>query len=109
MTTPISAIAPISSISGIGAVGGVGATSATSAAGAASGTNFATALGNSLQQVSNAQTTASNYAIEAATGQLTDPAQYTVAATQATLMTQLAATIQSKAVTAFNTIMGMQA
>src|SRR5579875_2363808 len=106
MTTPISAIAPIGAIS---PVGGVGATSATSAAGATSGGDFATALGNSLQQVSNAQTTASNYAIEAATGQLTDPAQYTVAATQATLMTQLAATVQSKAVTAFNTIMGMQA
>jgi hypothetical protein len=29
--------------------------------------------------------------------------------TQAQLMTQLVATVQSKAVTAFNTIMGMQA
>ena len=29
--------------------------------------------------------------------------------TQAQLMTQLATTVQSKAVTAFNTIMGMQA
>ena len=32
-----------------------------------------------------------------------------VAMTQAQLMTQLATTVQSKAVTAFNTIMGMQA
>ena len=41
--------------------------------------------------------------------QLVDPAQLTIATTKAQLMTQMATAIQSKAVTAFNTIMSMQA
>lgn len=75
----------------------------------ARGVDFAGALGRGLDQVAGAQANADHLAVQAATGQLVDPAQYTIAATEATLMTQLAASIQSKAVVAFNTIMGMQA
>ena len=103
MTAPISAIAPI------GGLGSVGAAAPATAAGGASGSGFAAELGKGLDAVSGAQNTADNLAIQAATGQSIDPAAYTIAATQATLMTQLAATVQSKAVAAFNTIMGMQA
>ncbi len=101
MTTPIAAI------SAIGALGGASPVSAAPASGAAasSGSSFASAL----DAVSSAQSNAENLAVQAATGTLTDPAAYTVAATQATLMTQLATTIESKAVQAFNTVMGMQA
>ena len=101
MTTPISAISAIS------ALGGASPVSAASASGtaASSGSSFASAL----DAVSSAQSNAENLAVQAATGTLTDPSAYTVAATQATLMTQLATTIESKAVQAFNTVMGMQA
>ena len=106
MTAPISAIGAIAPI---GATTGTTATASASAAGSATGGDFATMLSNGLDQVSSAQASAENLAVQAATGQLTDPAQLTIATTQATLMTQLATTLQSKAVTAFNTIMGLQA
>jgi flagellar hook-basal body complex protein FliE len=105
VTTPISAISAIGALS---SVAPAGAASGADAA-ASSGSDFASALGQGFDAVSSAQNNAENLAVQAATGTLTDPAQYTVAATQATLMTQLATTIESKAVAAFNTIMGMQA
>lgn len=100
---PISAIAPVGSL---GSVGSVGAASGASATG---GANFAAELGKGLDAVSGAQNNADSLAVQSATGGLVDPAAYTIAATQASLMTQLATTVQSKAVAAFNTIMGMQA
>jgi flagellar hook-basal body complex protein FliE len=77
--------------------------------GGTSGGDFANALGKGMDSVDSVQHNADNLAIQAATGQQIDPAAITVAMTQAQLMTQLAATVQSKAVSAFNTIMGMQA
>ena len=109
MTSPISPIGPIGPISSAGAVSPTSATTGADAVGGTSGTDFSTALGKGLDTVSAAQTNADNLAIQAATGAPIDPAAVTVAMTQAQLMTQLVATVQSKAVTAFNTIMGMQA
>jgi flagellar hook-basal body complex protein FliE len=94
---PISAITPLA------------APTASPAVSAATGGDFASALGRGLDAVSSSQARADDLAIQAATGTLTDPAQLTIAATQAGLATQLATTLQSKAIAAFNTIMGMQA
>jgi flagellar hook-basal body complex protein FliE len=102
-------IAPIGSVAPLSGLGATAASTAAPAAGGASGASFATELAHGLDAVSGAQATADNLAVQAATGTLTDPAQYTIAATQASLMTQLATTLESKAVNAFNTIMGMQA
>lgn len=99
---------PIGPISGIAPLSGVTSATATPAAGG-SGANFASALGQGLDAVNGAQTHANDLAVQAATGTLTDPAQLTIATTQAGLATQLATTLQSKAIAAFNTIMGMQA
>lgn len=104
--TPISAIAPVGALA---PVGGVGAAAGATAAPAAGGADFAAQLGHGLDAVSNAQSNADSLAVQAATGQPIDPAALTIAATQASLMTQLASTVQSKAVAAFNQIMGMQA
>jgi flagellar hook-basal body complex protein FliE len=104
MTAAIGAIGAIAPIGGAGSV-----TAAIPAAGSSSGASFAAELGRGLDAVQGAQTNADGLAVQAATGTLTDPAQYTIAATQATLMTQMATTLENKAVTAFNTIMGMQA
>jgi flagellar hook-basal body complex protein FliE len=61
---------------------------------------------DSLQQT---QATAEDLGTQAATGQLTDPAQYMIASTQAQLTTELTVALRNKAVDAFNEIMRMQA
>jgi flagellar hook-basal body complex protein FliE len=97
---PIGAIAPISAPTLPTAVGGPAASG---------GSDFAAALGQGLDAVSGAQSNAANLAVQAASGQSVDPSAYMIASTQASLMTQLATTVQSKAIAAFNTVMGMQA
>jgi flagellar hook-basal body complex protein FliE len=106
MTVP--AIAAISSIPSF-STSGVGATTAASGTGATSGTDFASSLGKGLDQLQGMQNNADSLAVQAATGDLTDISSYTIAATQASLATQLVSTVRSKAVDAFNEIMGMQA
>lgn len=101
---PIGTIAPVSTVGGAAAAGNV-----ISAGQSASSASFASALADGLDAVQGAQTQANQLAVQAATGHLVDPAQLTIATTKAQLMTQMATTIQSKAVTAFNTIMSMQA
>jgi flagellar hook-basal body complex protein FliE len=118
MTSPISAISSLgsiastgaaassSSIASIGSATGSGAATSTGSAGAS---DFASVLGKGLDAVSSAQNSADSLAIQAATGDLTNVHDYTIAATQASLITELATTIRTKGVDAFNQIMGMQA
>lgn len=103
MTSPISAISAISPVAPGAGASPVGNASATG------GADFASVLGKGMDTVGQVQGNADNLAVQAATGQLVDPAALTVAMTQAQLMTQLMTTVQSKAVASFNTIMGMQA
>ncbi len=96
----------------IGATGSVPFTppvAATAAATPATGASFGDAVGRGLDALANAQATADGLAAQAATGQLTDISQYTVAAGKAQVMTEFAAALRTKAVDAFNTVMGMQA
>jgi flagellar hook-basal body complex protein FliE len=79
------------------------------AAGASTASDFASALGKSFNAVQTAQSNADSLAVQAATGDLTNIHDYTIAATQASLVTELAAAIRTKGVDAFNQIMGMQA
>jgi flagellar hook-basal body complex protein FliE len=74
-----------------------------------SGDSFAAQLSKGLNAVQDAQSKADGLAVQAATGDLTDVHNYTIAATQASLLTELATTIRTKGVDAFNQIMGMQA
>ncbi|MEO6503722.1 MAG: flagellar hook-basal body complex protein FliE [Jatrophihabitantaceae bacterium] len=71
--------------------------------------DFAAMLEKGLGAVQSAQSKADGLAVQAATGDLTDIHDYSIAATQASLVTQLATTIRTKGVDAFNQIMGMQA
>jgi flagellar hook-basal body complex protein FliE len=78
-------------------------------AAASTSSGFAAMLEKGITAVESAQSKADGLAVKAATGDLTDIHDYTIAATQAALVTQLATTIRTKGVDAFNQIMGMQA
>lgn len=122
MTSPIAPIGSISPLTSSSPVAGMttspaGSPAANNVIGAgnsagstkAGGLDFAQALANGFDTVNAAQANANQLAAQAATGQLVDPAQLTIATTKAQMLTQLAAAVQSKAVAAFNTIMSMQA
>ena len=79
------------------------------AVGTSTSQGFASMLEKGINAVQSAQSKADGLAVQAATGDLTDIHDYTIAATQASLVTQLATTIRTKGVDAFNQIMGMQA
>lgn len=69
--------------------------------------DFASAIGNGLNQVENLDRTAAGKAIQAATGDLNDIHDYVIAATQAQVATELTTTVRNKALEAFNEIMRM--
>jgi flagellar hook-basal body complex protein FliE len=79
------------------------------AAGSTSGASFAATLSNGLQRVEAAQDKADSLAIQAATGTLADVHEYTIAANEAQLTTQLTVAVRNKAIEAFNEIMRLQA
>lgn len=70
---------------------------------------FAAQVGHSLDQLQQTQTKADDLAVRAATGDLLDVHDYMIAATQASLATQLTVAVRNKAVDAFNEVMRMQA
>ena len=74
---------------------------------AARGADFAGAVGQNLSQLENLDRTASDKAVKAATGDLTDIHDYVIAATQAQMATELTTTVRNKALDAFNEIMRM--
>ena len=79
------------------------------AAQSTSGTDFAGMLSAGLESVQNAQTKSADLATQVANGTLADPAQYTMASTEASLGLQLTMAVRNKAVEAFQEIMRMQA
>jgi flagellar hook-basal body complex protein FliE len=114
MTSPISAISGFSGISG---VDGISGTSGVDALGSTTGTpavqgpneDFAGMLSQGLQSVQASQGKADDLALKVADGTLSDPAQYTMAANEASLGLQLTLAVRNKAVEAFQEIMRMQA
>lgn len=68
---------------------------------------FAGKVAQAMDDLQAVHTTADKTAQLAATGQLTDPSEYMIAATQASLATELTVAVRNKAVEAFNSIMSM--
>ncbi|MEU8815814.1 flagellar hook-basal body complex protein FliE [Actinoplanes sp. NPDC048796] len=118
MTSAINPIGGFSSVAGLDAVTG-GITGAGGADSLAAGTraqeaqgpneSFASMLSRGLESVQASQNNAEDLATKVATGELQDPAQYTMAANEAQLGLQLTLAVRNKAVEAFQEIMRMQA
>ena len=92
--------APVSTTPAVGAAGNA-------AAGGQAG-DFGNTVVNALQGMQDAQDSANSLAVKAATGDLTDVHNYTIAATEASLQTELTVAVRDRAVEAFNQIMAMQ-
>lgn len=75
---------------------------------AGSGQGFGDMVVGALDDLQGLHATADSLAVQAATGDLADVHEYTIAATQAELATQLTVAVRDKAVEAFNDIMRMQ-
>ena len=88
-------------------VGAAGSTSAAGQTGQASG-DFGNTVVNALQGMQDSQDSANSLAVKAATGDLTDVHNYTIAATEASLQTEMTVAVRDRAVEAFNQIMAMQ-
>jgi flagellar hook-basal body complex protein FliE len=106
MTSPISAVSGLSGVSGVTGIDGVPGATRT---GGGPNTDFAGVLAQGLQGVQASQANASELAVQVADGTLRDPAQYTMAAAEASLGLQLTMAIRNKALEAFQEIMRMQA
>jgi flagellar hook-basal body complex protein FliE len=96
-------IVPVTAISGASP----GAASSV-AGGAASGSDFSNVLGSALDELSQSTGSADTLAVQGATGQA-GIADVTIAANEAQLAVQLAATVRDDGVAAMNSIMSMQA
>lgn len=103
MAFPIMPIAPISFTGAIQPGNGTGAAGA-----ASSGSSFADVLTAQLDKLSAAHQKADDLALQAATGDLKSIQDYTIASTEAQLLTQLTVQVRNRAVEAFNDIMRMQ-
>jgi flagellar hook-basal body complex protein FliE len=114
MTAPIGGISlPSVALTGVGGAAGLtGAPDVTGAAGSTaaqsgSGSDFASVLANSLDQLQSTQSTADTLATQAATGDLRDVSDYMIASNEASLATETVVTLKNQAVSAFNEIMRM--
>jgi flagellar hook-basal body complex protein FliE len=100
------------SVSGIEGVGAAGFTpyvapAASATRAAAPNTDFGSMVMDGLNKLESTQKESSSLAVKAATGDLTAIHDYTIAATQAAVTTQVTVAVRNKAVEAFNEIMRM--
>ena len=72
------------------------------------GASFGSVLTDQIDRLSAVQAKADDLALQAATGDLQSIQDYTIASTEAQLLTQLTVQVRNRAVEAFNDIMRMQ-
>jgi flagellar hook-basal body complex protein FliE len=94
----------------VGSVGGTDGTRLSTGTSDVTGTGkaFGSMVLDGLDKLERVQDTSDQLAVKAATGDLNAIHDYTIAATEANVTTQLTVAVRNKAVEAFNEIMRMQ-
>ncbi len=105
MSIPL--IGSVAGVTGTGYLAGAAAATPASAPGADAA--FGAAMAGSIDNLQRMQSTSSDLAIKAVTGDLDDVHDYTIASSQAKVALELTAAVRNKAVEAFTEIMRMQA
>jgi flagellar hook-basal body complex protein FliE len=82
-------------------------TNTVAAASPTGGGDFGSRVTGALEALSATHQTADQLAVQAATGTLADVHDYTIAATEAALATELTVAVRNKALEAFNQIMNL--
>ena len=103
-TAPLPGISGAGNLNGLSGLGGL-ATSAVSPSADASG--FAKVLASSVDSVQAMQSKTDSLAVQAATGDLRDVHDYTIASTESGLAVEMLVAVRNKAVEAFTEIMRM--
>jgi flagellar hook-basal body complex protein FliE len=108
MTPPAVGMDTVSS--GAGAIGGSGSTTGTTGTTGVASTSgdFGNLVTQGLDKIEAVNNNVDQLAVKAATGDLNNIHDYTIAATEASVTTQLTAAVRNKALEAFNEIMRMQ-
>jgi flagellar hook-basal body complex protein FliE len=102
-TTPM----PATSAAGLDATDGTGAAGAAGAVSGQGGADFAKLLSNGMENLQAMHSNVDSLALQAATGNLNAIHDYTIAATQASVATQLTTAVRNKALESFQEIMRM--
>lgn len=105
--TPIS-FPSFDAISGVGGLTPTVATSNVQPASPTNGSDFGNLVLNGIDQLQGLTHKADNLAVQAATGNLTNIHDYTIAASEAQVATQLTTAVRNQALDAFNKILQMQ-
>ncbi len=106
MTAMIGAVSGVSATSGVSPLSQLTAATQVSKADESA---FSSALAGAVENIQNRQDVASDLGVKAVTGELDDVHDYTIAATEAAVTLELAATVRNRLVDAFSEIMRMQA
>ncbi|MBV1893199.1 MAG: flagellar hook-basal body complex protein FliE [Ilumatobacteraceae bacterium] len=106
----IGPIAPaaMTALTGLSPAAGASTAAPTTGAAEAGGNSFGDMVTDALDGLSASHENADQLAVKAATGDLNAVHDYTIAATEAQLMTQLTVEVRNRAIEAFNDIMRMQ-
>lgn len=107
MIIPSVSMPSVASFGAPGQAGSVARPSATEPT-QAGGASFGDVITKAVDALSESHAEADRLAVQAATGDLNAVHDYTVAATEAQLLTQLTVEVRNRAVEAFNEIMRMQ-